>query len=938
MNKNLLIIIALLCGAFSSALAQKGFLRGQIVDPELGETVIGANIYVEGTTTGTVSDFDGNYSLPLDAGTYTIVFSSISYVTTTVSEVVIKADEVTSLNINMSSDVQQLEGVVVTAEVIKDSESALLSVQKKSVNVMDGISSQTFRKIGDSDLSGAMKRVTGVSVEGGKYVYVRGLGDRYTKTTLNGMNIPGLDPDKNSVQIDIFPTAVLNNVMVYKTFSPDLYGDFTGGAIDVETKDFPEERTTSFTVGLRMIPGVQFNDEYILYKGSSTDWLGFDNGTRAIPFPKSTVIPSEGTSPILEDLTRSFKPQMAVEKMRALPSGIITFNTGNQIDKEKVTLGYNVVLNYRNNYRFYDESQTNNFLKDNDRSVNELFRDETREGVVGMHEVMWSALLSGALKYDNSSFSLSLLHTQSGESTSSDRINRNFNQTGATLLENILTYTQRSVSNAVLSGKHSLANRIQLDWRGAVNLSRVYDPDFRITSISVSQGDTTLNPGDGAGISRFYRDLNELNTSFKVDLSIPYAQKSKLKFGATTNFKERDFEILNYLFRQRGVGQVSSDPNWFFESENIWTPESRNGTYVIGNFEPTNSFEASQWIHGAYAMTELFVSESFRTVFGVRMEQSSMYYTGQNNSGTVVYENERTLNELNLLPSVNLIYSVNENMNLRGSFNQTLARPSFKEKSIAQIFDPISRRTFVGNIDLLQTNVNNYDLRWEMFMKPGELISVSGFYKSFENHIELVSFPQDPDAIKPRNAGSSRVYGAEVELRKDLEFIAPALKNLSIGANVSVVRSAVDMNTVFVDNSQQRTEKELRENNARDGQVIANTRSMAGQAPYLINGYFNYLIPEIDLNINVAYNVQGSTLAVVGSGRVPDVYSVPFHGLSFNAYKGLGVQKRSRITFGLQNILDDKREQVYKSFQAQDQVYSTFNPGTQISLKYTYTF
>lgn len=932
----LLLVIAI---TFTSSLyAQNGFLRGRVLEEETGYGLIGTNIYVEGTTNGTVADFNGDYSLPLAPGSYTIVFSSISYATITVSEVKIIAEEVTALDISMKTDTEQLEAVVVTATAIKDSEAGLLVAQKRAINVADGISNQTFKKVGDSDLSGAMKRVTGVSVEGGKYVYVRGLGDRYTKTTLNGMSIPGLDPDKNSVQIDIFPTAVLDNVMVYKTFSPNLYGDFTGGVVDIETKDFPDQHKTSLSLGISITPGVQFNDNFILYKGSSTDWLGFDNGKRALPFDKLTEIPPEArVDPELERLTRSFAPQMAVQKMNALPSGSLTFNTGNQFDKENITYGYNLVLNYQNTFEFFDNVQSNNLLKDPDSSENGLFLDETRKGSLGRQTVNWSALGSGALKYNNHSFSLSLLRSQSGESVANKRVSENYNQTGATLLEDILTYSQRSVTNAMMIGKHDFTST-KLEWRGAVNWSRVYDPDFRVTSISVTQGDTSLNVGDGAGIKRFYRDLNEFNTSFKADLTIPYAAKSKLKFGGLGAYKNRDFEILNYLFRLRGVGEVSSDPDWYFQDENIWTTNERTGTYVVGNFEPTNSYKASQTIFSAYAMTELYVSPQFKTIFGFRAEQSNMFYTGQNNTGSIVYNNEKTLSNLDILPSLNMVYSLSDDMNLRGSFNRTLARPSFKEKSIAQIYDPLTNRTFIGNIDLLQTNISNYDLRWEYFLKPGELIAVSGFYKQFSNHIELVSFPVDPDALKPRNATDSWVYGAEIELRKSLEFVTPGLKDLSLGANFSYVRAFVDMSSIYVDNSGTKTEKELREQFARDGELISNTRPMAGQAPYILNAYLNYAVPTIDLNINVAYNVQGETLAVVGSGVVPDVYTVPFHSFSFNAYKGLGQNKNSRITFGVDNILNDVREQVYKSYGTEPVVYATFNPGMRLSLKYSYTF
>ncbi|MEN8250238.1 MAG: TonB-dependent receptor [Bacteroidota bacterium] len=935
--RTLLVIIILSISGLTNADAQDAFLRGRVIDNETAEGLIGTNIYVEGTTNGSVADWNGDYSLKLEPGTYTIVFSSISYATVTVSEVKIVAGEVTSLDMVMKSDTEQLEAVVVTAQLVKESEAGMLAAQKRAVNVADGISNQTFKKVGDSDLAGAIKRVTGVAVEGGKYVYVRGLGDRYTKTTLNGMDIPGLDPDKNSVQIDIFPTAVLDNVMVYKTFSPNLYGDFTGGVVDIETKDFPERNSTAFSVGLSMTPGVQFNNEYILYSGGKLDWLGFDDGIRALPFDKNTVIPVESRiDPELETLTRSFSPQMGVQKKTALPSGSFTFNTGNQFDSEKATYGYNFVLNYQNTYDFYSDFQSNNLLKDSDPAEYELFRDENRGGVLGKHTVNWSALASGAVKFGKHNLSLSLLRSQSGESMANQRISRNFNQTGATLLEDIITYTQRSVTNGIIIGKHNLSP-MQVEWRGAVNVSRVYDPDFRITSVSVTDGDTSLNVGDGARINRFYRDLNEFNSSFKADFTLPYGNNSKLKFGGIATYKQRDFEILNYLFRVRGGG-ASTDPDWYFQGENIWTPAEREGTYVFGNYEPTNTFDASQHIISSYAMTELHISPQFKTIFGLRAEQSSMYYTGQNNAGTIKYNKEKTLDNLNILPSLNLVYALGENSNLRGSYNRTLARPSFKEKSIAQIYDPITERTFIGNLDLLQTNIDNIDLRWELFMKPGEVISVSAFYKNFKNHIEIVSFHVDPDAIKPRNATDSWVYGAEFELRKSMEFVSPALKDLSIGTNFSWVRSFVDMNTLFIDNEGTTTEKEWREQFAREGEEIKDTRPMAGQAPYIVNAYINYAIPEFDLNINAAYNVQGETLAVVGSGLVPDVYNVPYHSLSFNAYKGFGEDHRSRITIGVDNILGDVKELTYKSYQASDQIYSLYNPRTQFSVKYSYSF
>lgn len=357
----------------------------------------------------------------------------------------------------------------------------------------------------------------------------------------------------------------------------------------------------------------------------------------------------------------------------------------------------------------------------------------------------------------------------------------------------------------------------------------------------------------------------------------------------------------------------------------------------MGNYEPANSFDAKQINTAAYAMTELYITPTLRTVFGVRADNTQMYYTGQNNSGTVVYKNKKTLDEFKLLPSLNVVYSLTENMNVRGSFNQTLARPSFREKSIAQIYDPISKRTFNGNINLKQTNVNNMDVRWEHFMKPGEIFAVSGFYKTFENHIENVSFPTSPDDIKPRNAGSSWVYVAEFEIRKSLDFITPILVYFTIGANLSIIKSFVDMNTVYVNDDKTQTEKEAREVVKREGEIIADTRSMAGQSPYLINTYVNYAMDD-GLNFNIAYNVQGETLTVVGSSSVPDVYSVAFHSLSFNAFKTFGATSRSKLTIGVNNLLNDTKDQVYKSFEATNQIYASYNSGRLFSLKYSFTF
>jgi TonB-dependent receptor len=949
MKKGVLIFVATLISI--GVYAQKGYLRGKILDGESGEGLIGATVYKEGTSTGAVADFDGNYSITLEPGTHNIVFQFISYQTQTIQNVEIKSDEVTTLDITLSSVTEQLEEIVITAEQIKDNEVALLSLQKKSPNVVNGISSQAFRKMGDGDLGNAMKRVTGVSVEGGKYVYVRGLGDRYTKTTLNEMVIPGLDPDRNTVQIDIFPTSTIENVVVYKTFTPNLPGDFTGGIVNVETKNFPEEKVTQVSVGMEVNPDMHFNSDYVTYDGSPTDIVGFDNGLRELPLDKNQNIPdiSSNEGFLVEYFTKSFTPKMSAKKKPSFMNYSLNINHGNQINRSKATWGYNMVLNYQNKKEFYSNAEFGEYAKNPDSEVNDLSGFQIRRGPIGNSDVLWSGLVAGALKYNKHSYSLMLLHNQNGVSQTTNRVSQDLEDNPATLLDDILTYAQRQVTNGIVIGQHNF-EKFKLEWRGSLTNSRIYEPDFRITRIEEipvfdSEGNQSgyrysLNTGVGAGINRFWRELNEQNESFKLDIAYPYGEKNELKFGGMTLFKQRTFEVLEYNFRVRDRGNITitDNPDDFFLSENIWTQQTNEGTFSVAkNSEienKVNSFDASSATHGFYAMTEHYFTNKFRTIFGVRAEMAKMYYSGRNQQGEEL-EDALTLDELNWLPSLNLVYEFNDKINLRASYNKTLARPSFKEKSNAQIYDPISDRFTIGNLDLNQTNIDNYDLRWEYYFGAAEMISTAVFYKNFEGHIERVAFQTAPEQLTFKNAGNSIVYGAELEFRKNL------FSGFSLGTNISVVKSEIDMNDIIVNEDAQGntvTEKENRELWARDGENIKDTRDMVGQAPYLINGNLNWNNKENTLNANISYNVQGETLSIVGSGRWPDIYTAPFHSLNFNIYKDFGINKNSRLNLRVTNILDAKRKDVYKSYGASERVYSLFNPGRAFALVYRFTF
>jgi len=370
---------------------------------------------------------------------------------------------------------------------------------------------------------------------------------------------------------------------------------------------------------------------------------------------------------------------------------------------------------------------------------------------------------------------------------------------------------------------------------------------------------------------------------------------------------------------------MAGNPDEFFFEENIYDPDDSYGSFISGNFQESNQYEANQTILAGYVMHDVNVSDNLKFVYGARYEETKTKYTGVRSDGSDRFNNATVLDVKDVLPSANAVYSFNDNVNLRASFSSTVARPSFKEKSTAQIQDRISGRTFIGNLDLERTKIQNYDVRWEKFMPSGQIVSVSGFYKTFQNPIELVSFD---DTATPRNVGDASILGLEIETRKKLDFIQNRFaSNLTVGLNVTAVNSSVRMNDA---------EFESRVEFARDGEIIDRERQMVGQSPYIINGLISYGGLENGWESTLSYNVQGKRLAIVGIGQVPDVYESPFHSLNLKVSKKLGKDYKWRVSLKVDNILDDNKEKVFQSYQATDRVFENYNPSRTFSLSLGY--
>lgn len=754
------------------------------------------------------------------------------------------------------------------------------------------------------------------------------------------MDIPGLDPDRNTVQMDVFPTNLVDNIIVYKTFSPNLPGDFTGGVVDISTKDFQDRKQFDIGGSLGFNTATTFNKNFILYDGGKLDWLGFDDGTRSLPYDFDRNIDESyevRRNPELEDIVRSFPKTLGVKNSTALLNQNYFVSFGNQYNRNGKSIGFNTGFTYRNNYQFYENAEYGQYIHDADPMNLELDKENYRaaSGPLGINNVTWSGLIAGAYKIAKSKYTAQLFHTQNGESAGTFR-NQFDGINQVTTIAHILSYNQRSITNFLLTGKHQV-NKLEIEWKNSLSYSNIKDPDLRIMQFRVIDGDTTLEAGGSASAARLYRNLHEITENFKMDFTLPFKQwgglASKLQFGIFDTYKTRNFDSYRVRMVNNGL-HIVGGPDYLLAEENIWNPENRGGTYITGNQDLSNTFDAQMNVAAVYIMNELPLHQRLNMVYGVRIEKADLFFTGQKqqvfNPETDKFDNEHVLNELDFLPSFNLIYNVVENMNLRFSYSRTVARPSFKEKSLAQIVDPISNITFIGNIELEQTNIDNLDLRWEYFFGLGEMISASAFFKNFHNPIEVVIYSDvAPRDFTPRNVNNAKAYGFEVEVRKNFKFVHTKLEGLVMSLNASYIKSVTELSQAELDG---------RNKWVKDGYTIPTKRAMYGQSPYLINANLSYTSTKVGLTATVAYNVQGKRLAVVGGGRAPDVYEMPFNSLNLKLSQVLGKKDQFRVSVQAENILGDDYLKQYETYYGADPaVFQRWIPGRGFSVGFSYS-
>ena len=938
------IILKIIVGLLSFiTFAQSGIITGTVNDGEYNDILPFANVIIKDSQRGALSDFEGKYSLELKPGIYTVQFSFVGYQTLEINEVIVKNGETIIVDVTLKASTAKLDEVIIRTSLKRNTEASILHLQRNSVKLVDGLSLESIKNSGASDIASAVKNIPGVSVQRGKYVYVRGLGDRYTKTSLNGVDVPGLDPDRNTLQLDLFPSSILENVIVSKSSTADQGADFTGGAINIVTKDIPNKEGYSASLGLGYNSDFHFNKNYLTYKGSKTDFLGFDNGLRDNPIPNQQYIPlPQENGEVVEILTKRFTKNLAARRETSFMDYNFSFTAGNQFDVGNNKLGYVAAISYRNETQYFSQYIDGQvFRKNVNPTIYELNTDRTQQGEGGTNNVLISGIAGLSFKTEKSKYKFNILHIQNGESKASIFNQQNRIQNSNQIKKDNLIYTQRSITNLLLNGKHSIDQESNwiLDWKLSPSLALVYDKDFRVTPFKVSIDELTgietytIEPSESGLPTRIYRDLNEGNIVSNIDIINKHTflgKEAKLKLGVGYAYKTRNFVVERFSFPLLNIVSdfANGDPDQILADQNIYDASINSGVFVRRDSGISDTYDSQISIASAYASEEFKITDWFQAVVGLRFEKFQLVYTGERQDGTKL--NKATiLDKSDFFPSINLIFDLNEegSQKIRTSYARTTARPSFKEASLAEIFDPINNTFFIGNINIQPTYINNFDLRYEKYGENGDFYTISGFYKSFKDPIELSFIRSATGQFTPLNLGDAIVYGTEIEIRKNLGFI-PGLEKFSINTNLSLINSEQEFSN---------DEKANREDNLRSGEVLDDTRPLQGQSPYLVNFGIDYT-NDNGWNAGLFYNVQGKTLQIVGSGDIPDVYTLPFNNLLFNASKTFGKNKNSTISLKFENLLNSNIESVYESYKAEDQIYSKWNPGQKISISYNVKF
>ena len=890
MNRRLLqpvfVLLATLLAATVSAQTPTGRIVGRIMDGSTGQGLTDVGVQVVGTSTGAMSGLDGRYQLgAVPAGTVTLHVRRIGYGPKTITGIVLSAGATIEQDVALAPANVELEAVEVTASAERGSVNAALDAQRNATGIVNAVTAEQISRSPDGDAAAAVQRVSGVTVQDGKYVFVRGLGERYTTTSLNGARVPSPEPERKVVPLDLFPSSLLQSVTTSKTFTPDLPGDFSGAQVDIRTREFPAQRQVSYSLSMG------FNDratgkDLPAAPTEGLEWLGLAAGERALP----GLVRQQGSfsgsySPDqYNQFVRSFRNVWSADRRGGAPNSSFAVTVGGNDPVFGRRIGYVASLSYGHTTETRaDETRAFAIPVNDGASTAEVNR---YDGSTGRTSVLWGGLLNlSTLLGSGSRVSLNNTITRSADNEA--RVETGFDEDdGVPLHIQRLRYVERFVRSTQLAGEHQLGSSQRFDW--SLNASGVTrrEPDRSVIAYVVPEdGTAPFLYNDAEAAVRLFGDLTEDSYSASGDYSFRFGTPGRehlLKLGAMGRYTTRDADNTPYYF------QVTLAPE-----ERVATPEqifdshSRPGESAlrVGTLFSGGSYGAEDALGAGYGMLEYQLSDRFRLIGGARVEAWSLDVKAAPIFGAAT-KTDRV--NTDVLPALTLNVGLTPSQNLRFSASQTLARPEYREVAPIQYYDVIGGELIEGNPALERTLIRNADVRWEWYPNAGEVLSLGVFAKQFDNPIERVYVGTSGTAkTRFENADGATNYGVELEMRKGLGFLGGRLAPLSVFSNATLMRSEIDLSA------------------AGAGAENAD-RAMVGQAPYVVNAGLTYASAGGGASATVLYNVVGRRIYSASLLRNFDVYeearNVLDLSLRFPLHGGLAGK------VDLRNLLDEPYE------------------------------
>ena len=862
-----------------------GTIAGRIGDAQTSEPLFGVTISVVGTTKGVATDFDGKYSLALEAGTYTIEVRSVGYNGQKIQNVVVAPKQVAYLSLNLKPETVEIAGVDIVGKAQKGTESQLLNDQRANNSVSSGVSAELLAKTPDRTMAESFRRISGTSIRDGRFAVVRGLNERYNQGQVNGMPQPSTEPDRKAFALDLFPSALIDKITVYKTATPDLPADFAGGLVKITTLDIPFSNSFTLTAAVEANT-ITTGKNYQTIDKSPTDWLGFDNGQREVP----SGIFSQKEAGISRNLqekaaqSQAFSNTHTPSSRTAAPNAYFQAFLGRRGLVKGRDVGMILGLNY------FSTRQYTNFLS--------FFPYQTIDstGLAGVSDFdstqqnryKSSTTLSGIANFSvkpnaKSKLSFRNLLVQAGVNQTFIGLGKTLSANGTVVDErktNLSFYEQSRLLSQQLGYERFInTNGAKLDLLvGYTNLFRT-TPDFKrliytragqvgtpITApfvASINNVGDLFNPGFSG---KFFSNLKEQSYSAGSNITLPFQIikiKNQFKAGALFSHRERTFQGRNFLYTlgennftpEEGARRPETEgPDSIFRNENL-----AGGYFYLQETTRTSDFYSAFVDQQAgYLMNETYIGSGTRIIYGARLENytQSIFSASQKEVAT-----RKTTTVLDLLPSINANFNLSENLILRAAYFITINRPELRELSPFNFYDPALNATIYGNNELKRAKINNQDIKLEYYPNDGQVFSINYFRKRFDGPIEQArvntsAFP----TFTFVNAYSAATDGLELELRADLRLLdrltnsaGTAFQNLTLFGNAAFMKS----NVVVV-----RGQKNY-------------DRPLQGQSPYIFNGGLSYALPSISSDITFTANRIGTRIAFVGDDYASSLWERP---------------------------------------------------------------